>query len=157
MFSGKLTNWNQVINLETRAAYTTNAPIKVVYRSDGSGTTELLTRHLAAVCTTANRASGVKFIDLLTFANTWALPAGMPPTFIAASGDGGIRASLASLTSIGTAAVAYLSPVYANATTALDTLSPPRGAAMQATHRSSTATVSTSCRRASGQPSRRTS
>ncbi|AOI86108.1 substrate-binding domain-containing protein [Burkholderia cepacia] len=114
IFSGKLTNWNQAINPETKAAYTTNAPIKVVYRSDGSGTTELLTRHLAAVCTTANTASGVKFIDSLTFANTSAFPAGMPPNFVAASGDGGIRASLASLSSMGTAAVAYLSPAYAN-------------------------------------------
>ncbi len=113
IFSGKLTNWNQVTNPEG-SLYSTNAPIKVVYRSDGIGTTELLTRHLTAVCTTANTAWGVKFIDSLTFANTSAFPAGMPPNFIAASGDGGIRASLASLSSMGTAAVAYLSPAYAN-------------------------------------------
>ncbi|WP_412024244.1 substrate-binding domain-containing protein [Burkholderia cepacia] len=114
IFSGKITNWNQVINPETLALYPTNAPINVVYRRDGSGTTELLTRHLAAVCTAANTASGVKFIDSLTFANTWAFPAGMSSNFIAASGDGGIRASLASLSSMGTAAVAYLSPAYTN-------------------------------------------
>ncbi|KVS73359.1 substrate-binding domain-containing protein [Burkholderia cepacia] len=114
IFSGKLTNWNQVINPETKTAYTTNAPIKVVYRSDGSGTTELLTRHLAAVCTTANTASGVKFIDSLTFANTSAFPSGVPANFIAASGSGGVRGSLASLSSAGTAAVAYLSPDYTN-------------------------------------------
>ncbi|MCQ4437438.1 substrate-binding domain-containing protein, partial [Clostridioides difficile] len=37
IFSGKLTNWNQVINPETKAAYTTSAPLTVVYRADGSG------------------------------------------------------------------------------------------------------------------------
>ncbi|MBZ5791221.1 substrate-binding domain-containing protein [Burkholderia contaminans] len=115
IFSGKLTDWRQVINPETRALYTTAPmPIKVVYRTDSSGTTELLTRHLAAVCTTANTASGVKFVDSLTFANTTAFPTGVPWNFVPASGDGGVRASLASLSSAGTAAVAYLSPAYTN-------------------------------------------
>ncbi|KVQ65977.1 phosphate ABC transporter substrate-binding protein, partial [Burkholderia territorii] len=114
IFSGKLTNWNQVTNPESRSAYTVNAPIKVVYHSDGSGTTELLTRHLAAVCTTANTALGVRFVDSLTFANTSAFPTGVPSNFVAASGDGGTRRSLASLSSAGTAAIAYLSPAYTN-------------------------------------------
>ncbi|WP_423368255.1 substrate-binding domain-containing protein [Burkholderia sp. LMG 32019] len=113
IFSGKLTNWNQVANPEG-GYYWQNVPIKVVYRADGSGTTELLTRHLAAVCTTSNTASGVKFVDSLTFANTTAFPTGMPWSFVPASGDGGVRASLASLSSAGTAAVAYLSPAYTN-------------------------------------------
>ncbi|NHV24766.1 substrate-binding domain-containing protein [Burkholderia sp. D-99] len=121
IFSGKLTNWNQVANPEG-GLYSTNAPIKVVYRSDSSGTTELLTRHLAAVCTTSNTASGVKFVDSLTFANTSAFPSGVPGNFIGASGSGpivngvvtGVRGSLASLSSAGVAAVAYLSPDYTN-------------------------------------------
>ncbi|MBY4724848.1 MULTISPECIES: substrate-binding domain-containing protein [Burkholderia] len=113
IFSGKLTNWNQVTNPEG-GNYSLNAPIKVVYRADGSGTTELLTRHLAAVCTTSNTAPGVKFIDSLTFANTSAFPSGVPANFVAASGSGGVRGSLASLSSAGTAAVAYLSPDYTN-------------------------------------------
>lgn len=113
IFSGKLTNWNQVANPEG-GNYSLNAPIKVVYRADGSGTTELLTRHLAAVCTTTNTASGVKFVDSLTFANTTAFPSGVPSNFVAASGSGGVRGSLASLSSAGTAAVAYLSPDYTN-------------------------------------------
>ncbi|WP_241288727.1 substrate-binding domain-containing protein [Burkholderia stabilis] len=115
IFSGKLTDWNKVINPETGSFYTTTSnPIKVVYRSDSSGTTELLTRHLAAVCTTANTATGVKFIDSLTFANTSAFPTGVPANFIAASGSGGVRGSLTTLSSAGTAAVAYLSPDYTN-------------------------------------------
>ncbi|TCW79473.1 phosphate ABC transporter substrate-binding protein [Burkholderia sp. SRS-46] len=112
IFSGKLTNWNQVTNPETTANYTLSAPIKVIYRSDGSGTTELLTRHLAAVCTTTNTASGVTFVDSLTF--TASFPSGVPANFVAASGSGGVRNSLASLSSAGTAAVAYLSPDYTN-------------------------------------------
>ncbi|RQS14686.1 phosphate ABC transporter substrate-binding protein [Burkholderia sp. Bp9002] len=112
IFSGKLTNWNQVTNPETNATYAANAPIKVIYRSDGSGTTELLTRHLAAVCTTANTAANVKFVDSLTF--TASFPGGMPANFVAASGSGGVRSSLTSLSAAGTAAVAYLSPDYTN-------------------------------------------
>ncbi|RQR62356.1 phosphate ABC transporter substrate-binding protein [Burkholderia sp. Bp9126] len=165
IFSGKLTNWNQVTNPETNATYATNAPIKVIYRSDGSGTTELLTRHLAAVCTTANTAANVQFVDSLTF--TASFPGGVPANFVAASGSGGVRSSLTSLSAAGTAAVAYLSPdytntflapsssvvtaagalqlpvaslvnakngayyapTYANATTALGTVTPPSGAA----------------------------
>ncbi|VWD50777.1 ABC-type phosphate transport system periplasmic component-like protein [Burkholderia lata] len=115
IFSGKLTDWNAVINPETGLAYSTaSKPIKVVYRSDSSGTSELLTRHLAAVCTTANTKAGVTFVDSLTFANTTAFPSGVPANFVAASGSGGVRGSLASLSSAGTAAVAYLSPDYTN-------------------------------------------
>ncbi|VWB14839.1 ABC-type phosphate transport system periplasmic component-like protein [Burkholderia lata] len=114
IFSGALTNWNQVTNPETNTAYSLNAPIKVVYRSDSSGTSELLTRHLAAVCTTANTKAGVTFVDSLTFANTTAFPAGVPSNFVGASGSGGVRGSLTSLSSAGTAAVAYLSPDYTN-------------------------------------------
>ncbi|MFA8326377.1 substrate-binding domain-containing protein [Burkholderia ubonensis] len=114
VFSGKLTNWNQVVNPETGSAYPLNAPIKVIYRADGSGTTELLTRHLAAVCTTVNTAAGVTFIDSLTFANTTAFPGGVPSNFVPVSGSGGVRGQLASFSSAGTAAVAYLSPDYTN-------------------------------------------
>jgi len=114
IFSGKLTNWNQVTNPESQGLYSPNAPIKVVYRSDASGTTELLTRHLAAVCTRANTNAGVTFIDSLTFANMWTFPTGVPSNFVAAAGDRGVRNSLASLGSAGTAAVAYLSPAYTN-------------------------------------------
>lgn len=110
IFSGKLTNWNQVTNPETSAVYTTNAPIKVIYRSDGSGTTELLTRHLAAVCKTANTATGVTFVDSLTF--TASFPGGVVPSnFTPASGSGGVRNALSASTG---AAVAYLSPDYTN-------------------------------------------
>ncbi|CAM2195760.1 substrate-binding domain-containing protein, partial [Paraburkholderia sp. A1RI_3L] len=116
IFSGKLTNWNQVTNPETSATYSLNSPIKVVYRADGSGTTELLTRHLAAVCTTANTASGVTFVDSLTFANTSAFPSGVPSNFVSATGSGGVRSALLTIQSSSgsPAAVAYISPDYTN-------------------------------------------
>lgn len=118
IFSGKLTNWNQVINPETITTSnptgnpytTTSTPIKVIYRSDGSGTTELLTRHLAAVCTSTNTASGVTFVDSLTF--TASFPGGVVPSnFTPASGSSGVRNALSTSTG---AAVAYLSPDYTN-------------------------------------------
>lgn len=117
IFSGKLTNWNQVTNPETGSAYTLNAPITVVYRSDSSGTTELLTRHLVAVCKPANTATGVTFVDSTTF--TASFPTGFPSGshFVGASGSGGVRNQLvtyATTTSTTTAAVAYLSPDYTN-------------------------------------------
>ncbi|WP_257128125.1 substrate-binding domain-containing protein [Burkholderia sp. MSMB1072] len=124
IFSGRITDWagtvvngvrtNPPINPETGSPYTTiSMPIKVVYRADGSGTTELLTRHLAAVCTIVNTATGVTFTDSLTF--TASFPGGVVPSnFIAASGDGGVRRQLASYASAGMAAVAYLAPNYTN-------------------------------------------
>ncbi|MEQ5842778.1 substrate-binding domain-containing protein [Paraburkholderia acidicola] len=117
IFSGKITNWDAVINPETNSAYTTTSkPITVVYRADSSGTSELLTRHLHAVCTTANTATGVTFIDSLTFANTTAFPSGVPANFVGATGSGGVRTALLALQSSSgaPAAAAYLSPDYAN-------------------------------------------
>ncbi|AOJ42384.1 phosphate ABC transporter substrate-binding protein [Burkholderia lata] len=120
IFSGRITDWagtvlgtNAPINPETGSPYTTiSSPITVVYSSDGSGTTELLTRHLATVCTTANTSWQATFVDSLTF--TASFPSGMPSNFIAAAGDGGVRRQLASYASAGMAAVAYLAPNYTN-------------------------------------------
>ncbi|RXV67606.1 phosphate ABC transporter substrate-binding protein [Burkholderia stabilis] len=114
IFSGKITNWNQVVNPESGSIYPLNKPIVVVYRTDASGTTELLTRHLAAVCTSANTASGVTFRDSMTFADTHVFPWGAPSNFIGVSASWQVRGSLASLSSNGTAALAYLSPAYTN-------------------------------------------
>ncbi|VWC29004.1 phosphate ABC transporter substrate-binding protein [Burkholderia aenigmatica] len=114
VFSGKLTNWNQVTNPETDSAYTLNAPITVVYRSDSSGTTELLTRHLVAVCPTASTAAGVTFVDSMDF--TASFPAGFPSGshFVAATSSNLVRTALISFASAGLAAVAYLGPNWTN-------------------------------------------
>ncbi|MFL9875036.1 substrate-binding domain-containing protein [Paraburkholderia megapolitana] len=117
IFSGKITNWDAVINPQTGSVYTTTPKsITVVYRADSSGTSELLTRHLHAVCTTANTATGVTFVDSLTFANTTAFPSGVPSNFVGATGSSGVRTALLTLQSSSgaPAAAAYLSPDYAN-------------------------------------------
>ncbi|MEQ5842777.1 substrate-binding domain-containing protein [Paraburkholderia acidicola] len=117
IFSGQIKDWNAVINPETGSVYsTTSKPITVVYRADSSGTSELLTRHLAAVCPTAFVGGTVTFVDSLTFANTTAFPSGVPANFVGATGSGGVRTALLALQSSSgaPAAAAYLSPDYAN-------------------------------------------
>ncbi|MGK8779942.1 substrate-binding domain-containing protein [Burkholderia cenocepacia] len=121
IFSGKLTNWNQVTNPDTNATYSLNAPIKVVYRADASGTTDLLTAHLHQVCNTSNTASGVTFDETQHFAGSPAtvvadaiFPSGAPANFVGATGSGGVAAQLVSYKTTTTAAIAYLSPDYTN-------------------------------------------
>lgn len=115
IFSGKLTNWNQVVNPDTSANFTVNKAITVVYRSDNSGTSDLLTRHLAKVCTTGTSGnSNVSFVETQAFASNF--PSSTPPSnFIGESGSGGIQKELVStLAPAGTAAVAYISPDWTN-------------------------------------------
>ncbi|WP_133650256.1 substrate-binding domain-containing protein [Paraburkholderia flava] len=117
IYSGKITNWTQIINPTTSAAYTTvSTPIQVVYRLDGSGTTDLLTRHLAAVCTTgASGNSNVAFNETQAFASNFTT---VPANFIGATGSGGVASQLVSYRTAGTAAFGYLSPDYTNTTLA---------------------------------------
>jgi phosphate transport system substrate-binding protein len=113
IFSGKLTNWNQVRNPDLATGnFSVNKTINVVYRSDSSGTSELLLRHLSQVCTTANTKTGITFVDSTTF--TASFPSGVPTTFHAASGSGGVQAELITLKNAGTAGVGYLSPDWTN-------------------------------------------
>jgi phosphate transport system substrate-binding protein len=116
IFSGNYTNWNQVTNPDTGAWFNLNAPIKVIYDSNSSGTSELLTRHLAAVCPSySSTAYGVTFIDSTTFAASF--PSGVPSNFTDASGSGGIQAALLSVESTSTgapSAIGYLGPDWAN-------------------------------------------
>jgi phosphate transport system substrate-binding protein len=116
IFSGNYTNWNQVTNPDTGTTFNLSAPIKVIYRSDSSGTSELLTRHLAAVCPSySSTASGVTFVDSTTFAASF--PSGVPTTFTGVSGSGNIQAALVAAESTSTgapSAIAYLSPDWTN-------------------------------------------
>ena len=125
IFSGALTNWNQVVNPDTGSAYSLNAPITVVYRSDNSGTTDLLTRHLAAVCGTASTpvASGVTFVETQNFKTVFPL-ATAPSNFIGESGSSGVANELTTLRSASTAAIGYLSPDYTNSSLATSTTAP---------------------------------
>ena len=76
--------------------------LQVVYRSDSSGTAELLTRHLQAVC---GADSNVAFSGKSTFAQEF--PSNTPPaTFLPANGSGGVATVIGGQTS----AITYLSP-----------------------------------------------
>lgn len=97
IFSGAYTNWDQV------NSSLPSAPITVVYRSDSSGTTYLLTQHLAAVCGTVN---GVTFTAQKVFSSEFS--GGVPSNFVGESGSGGVANELlATADSVG-----YLSPDY---------------------------------------------
>jgi ABC-type phosphate transport system substrate-binding protein len=73
VLSGLITNWSQ---LSTKA---TAGEIEVVYRSDSSGTTYLLTQHLNAVCTASNSAFPVLPVAITkTFASLFT--GGKPPS-----------------------------------------------------------------------------
>ena len=108
IFSGDYTTWNQVVS--TLPA----TPITLVYRTDSSGTTYLLTQHLAAVCGTVN---GVTFTAQKVFASEF--PSGVPSNFVGESGSGDVASELvATAGSIGALSPAYTSiaPLSANTT-----------------------------------------
>jgi phosphate transport system substrate-binding protein len=116
IFSGKIRNWNQVIDPVRNMPYTqTSAPLTVVYARGRSGPTDLLVRHLAAVCSSASSA-----IVFNPEANFEALfpSGGMPANFIGEWGSSGVASRLATLRNAGSAAIGYLSPAYANTTLA---------------------------------------
>ncbi|CAM2152366.1 phosphate transport system substrate-binding protein [Pararobbsia alpina] len=113
IFSGKLTNWNQVFNPVSSVTYAKNATITVVYRSDNSGTTDLLTRHLAAVC--SSTTSNITFTETQNLAGLFtAAGKTVPANFVSASGSGGVAAVLVASAGGTAAAIGYLSPDYTN-------------------------------------------
>jgi len=100
IFSGKITAYDGLTIATGGTAPT--GPIKVIYRSDNSGTTFLLTQHLAAVCTAAN--SNITFSATQGFATLFG---GTPPSnFAGANGSSGVQAAV--LATDG--AMGYLSP-----------------------------------------------
>ena len=65
IFSGLLTDFSQITDSKTTP---TPGPFNVVYRTDGSGTSFLLTSHLSAVCNANNTNPAVTFSATTTFA-----------------------------------------------------------------------------------------
>ncbi|WP_408463668.1 substrate-binding domain-containing protein [Paraburkholderia fungorum] len=125
IFSGKLTDWSQVTNPDNGSFYAAG-PITVVVRGDGSGTTDLLTRHLAVsgICTTGTSGnSNIAFTETQTFKTTL-FPSGLPTNFVEATGSGGVASELATLKTAGKAGVGYLSPDYTNSFLATSTSAP---------------------------------
>jgi phosphate transport system substrate-binding protein len=107
IFSGKFTNWSQVAGVTGMSG-----TINVVYDSSGSGTTYLLTQHLAAFCNSKNSSfttattTGSGFSATLFF-DTLPFPGGAPPAnFIVADGTPGVAAAIM----VTTNSIGYLSP-----------------------------------------------
>ena len=67
IFSGLITDFSQITDSGTFKP----APgvFKLAYRSDSSGSTFILTNHLATVCNSSNSKAGVTFSAVTTFAN----------------------------------------------------------------------------------------
>lgn len=88
IFAGQVTNWKQIkSNLPSK-------PIKLVVRSDNSGTTFSFMNHLSAVCPTAQPTATTGFTTQSVFA-AGAVGAVLPAGTIASSGNGGVIASVA--------------------------------------------------------------
>ena len=104
VFSGRLTNWNQITGSGRTGA------IKVVYRSESSGTTELFTRFLNAKCSEAKA-----FAITTTFSSSYGNVANsVPAGAVAATGSQGVMTAL-NATDGG---ITYMSPDYTATTLA---------------------------------------
>ncbi|MBB1627368.1 substrate-binding domain-containing protein [Achromobacter sp. UMC71] len=98
VFSGGIDRWSQ---LGVAVAPGLDA-FKVVYRADGSGATELLTRHLAGVC---GADSPVALGGRAVFKDAFK-PGLLPPHFVAAQGEAGVALVMAGNVS----AITYTGP-----------------------------------------------
>ncbi|MBA2930539.1 protein disulfide reductase [Pseudomonas sp. CCUG 57209] len=101
VFSGRLTDWSQITGSGRTGA------IKVIYRSESSGTTELFTRFLNAKC-----AETQPFAVTTTFSSSYG--AGLPAGAVAATGSQGVMTAL----NAQDGAITYMSPDYAATTLA---------------------------------------
>lgn len=103
IFSGKITNWS--------ALGGASGTIKVIYRSDSSGTSEIFTRHLNAVCKKGGN-SNVAFVVSTKFTDSFTGGV-VPANFVGGNLSAGVRDAVAANNGIG-----YLSPDYINTTLA---------------------------------------
>ena len=109
VLSGKITDWHTLVS--TVPSGTT---INVVYRSDGSGTTFLLTQHLHAVCTSSNSTFPsypvpiTKYFYSATATNNPVFPTTPPSNFTGESGSANVASQLVATSN----SLGYLSPDY---------------------------------------------
>jgi len=109
VLSGKITDWHS-LNSKIPAGTT----IEVIYRSDSSGTTFLLTQHLNAVCTSANSSFPTlpvpvtKYFFSTTASNNPVFLTTPPPNFTGESGSANVAAEAVATS----ASFTYLSPDY---------------------------------------------
>lgn len=101
VFSGRLTDWSAITGSGRTGA------IKIVYRSESSGTTELFTRFLNAKCSEA-----LPFAVTTTFSSSYG--GGLPASAVAATGSQGVMTALGA----NDGGITYMSPDYAASTLA---------------------------------------
>jgi ABC-type phosphate transport system substrate-binding protein len=104
IFSGLVTNFSQITDSKVKPA---PGDFSVVYRSDSSGTSFLLTNHLASVCTSKNTAPGITFTATTTFATLFTT---VPSSFIPEKGSSGVADELAGCNGALPLALGYISP-----------------------------------------------
>lgn len=112
IFSGQITDWNTLA-----PAIPSGTPINLVYRSDSSGTTFLLTNHFydagtGGVCNAGNDGSaGTGFANFTGPTQSFASLFGSNPVpGFAASGSSGVQAKILADGAAGVGAIGYLSP-----------------------------------------------
>ncbi|BBD68578.1 ABC-type phosphate transport system periplasmic component-like protein [Nostoc commune NIES-4072] len=94
ILNGSITNWNDAsISADNGRQIALNLPIKVVRRSDSSGSTFVVSSHLNTACKPAATPG-------IPAANVWNRGVGTtvswPSTFIGATGGGGVASAIAS-------------------------------------------------------------
>lgn len=134
IFTGQITNWNHPRIVADNGVAPSNQPIKIVVRSDGSGTTEIFSRHLDTVCDGSADAGGYTFIATNT--SDPSTPTGRttipwadfisPSRLIFAAGSGGVSTQVAA----NDFAIGYVSPDY---TDLVETPAPGSGVPAPAT------------------------
>lgn len=117
IFEGNITNWNDPsITADNGGAVLGNQPITIVHRSDGSGSTFLLSYNLYVICAQKNVQSANRWAQGVGTASENGPVSGPPPnntvvwpqTSIAEKGSGGVAGEIAA--TAGT--IGYLSPSY---------------------------------------------
>jgi ABC-type phosphate transport system substrate-binding protein len=102
IFTGAIANWNHpALTADNGGQLSANLPIQVYVRADSSGTTELFTRHLDAVCTGAG-ASGFNWNGGVGTTVNWSA------RFRKVAGSGGVANGVKSTPG----AIGYVSPDY---------------------------------------------
>ena len=124
IFTGAITNWNDAaltaLNAGTSLTGGASVPIKLVGRSDSSGTTSIFTRHLAAVC-------GPYVTTNPYTAGTTTIPSSVSSLYTLSSGSGGVATSINSTTgAIGYIGADYVVPAVTK--TGADAYSLPQAA-----------------------------
>ena len=119
IFSGAVTNWSGIPSASGQGV---SGPFQVFYRADGSGTSFLMTQHLAKVCPAGIGPDSVTFAATTSFATLFPgyttdpntgytyVPANLFPSFGGEAGSSGVATALQGVAE----GLAYLSPDYTN-------------------------------------------